>query len=235
VEVLEHPIIFYMFGLPIRDTVVMTWILMVIIILLVLIIRKRFTSLLDTLLEFITGLIGDILNEDNLNPYLPVLGSLMIFILLANILSVVPFLKSPTSDINTTIALSLVVFFAVHYYGVRKKGLWGYLKTISNPIFLLPLEIISQASRTLALTLRLFGNVMSGDLIVAIIFSIIPLILPIPLVALSLLTGVLQAYILTTLAALYISSAVEVNLEDEKVKKAKLKNNLFHRKEKINE
>lgn len=234
-EVLEHPIIFYMFGLPIRDTVVMTWILMVIIILLVLIIRKRFTSLLDTLLEFITGLIGDILNEDNLNPYLPVLGSLMIFILLANILSVVPFLKSPTSDINTTIALSLVVFFAVHYYGVRKKGLWGYLKTISNPIFLLPLEIISQASRTLALTLRLFGNVMSGDLIVAIIFSIIPLILPIPLVALSLLTGVLQAYILTTLAALYISSAVEVNLEDEKVKKAKLKNNLFHRKEKINE
>ena len=212
----------------------MTWILMVIIVLLVVIIKKTTPSLLEMLLEFISGMVGDVLDVDNLNPYLPLLGSLFIFILLANILSVVPSLKSPTSDINTTLALSLVVFTAVHYYGIRTKGTWGYLKTIADPIFLLPLEIVGQLSRTLSLTLRLFGNIMSSDLIVAIIFSIIPLIAPIPLIALSLLTGILQAYILTTLATLYIASAIEINIEDEKVKKAKLGNIYLHRKEKSN-
>ncbi len=234
-EILQHPIVFYMFGIiPISKTVVMTWILMAIIIILVLLIRKFVPSLLEMLIEFISGMVGDVLDVDNLNPYLPLLGSLFIFLVFANILSVVPGLSSPTADINTTIALALIVFFAVHYYGVRQKGLWGYLKTISDPIFLLPLEVISQVSRTLALTLRLFGNVMSSDLIVAIIVSIVPLIAPIPLIALGLLTGILQAYILTTLATLYIASAVEINIEDEKMKKSSLDRKLFKRKETAN-
>ncbi len=234
-DVIKHPIIFYLFGIiPVRDTVIMTWILMAIIILIVLLIKKTKPNLLELLIEFISGLVGDVLDVDNLNPYLPMLGSLFIFLVFANILSIVPGLNSPTADINTTIALSLIVFFSVHYFGIRKKGLWGYLKTISDPIYLLPLEIISQISRTLSLTLRLFGNILSSDLIVAIVFSIVPLIAPIPLIALSLLTGILQAYILTTLATLYIASAVEINAEDEKMKQSGKGRKLFSRKEALN-
>jgi len=233
--VIKHPIIFYLFGIiPVRDTVIMTWILMAIIILIVLLIKKFLPNLLELLIEFISGMVGDVLDVDNLNPYLPMLGSLFIFLVFANILSVVPGLTSPTSNINTTIAFALIVFFSVHYFGIRHKGVLGYLKTISDPIYLLPLEIISQISRTLSRTLLLFGNILSSDLIVAIVFSIIPLIAPIPLIALSLLTGILQAYILTTLAPLYIASAVEINAEDEKMKRSGAGRKLFRRKETLN-
>lgn len=230
-DIIDHPILFYLFGMPISQTVVMTWILMAITIVIVLILRKVLPSLLETLLEFITGMVGDVLDVDNLNPYLPLLGSLFIFILLSNIISIVPGLRSPTSDINTTLALALVVLFSVQIYGIRQKGFWGYLKTFSDPIWLFPLEIVSQISRTFSLTLRLFGNIMSGDLIVAIVFSIIPLIVPVAMMSLSLLTGVLQAYVFTILAALYIASAVEVNIEDEKMRKAGSRKNKKNRKE----
>lgn len=230
-EIIEHPVLFYLAGIPISETVVMTWILIAITVVLVLIIKKVFPSLLETLLEFITGMVGDVLDVDNLNPYLPLLGSLFIFILLSNIISIVPGLKSPTSDINTTLALALVVLFSVQFYGIRSKGLVGYLKTFSEPIWLFPLEIVSQISRTFSLTLRLFGNIMSGDLIVAIIFSIVPLIVPVALMSLSLLTGVLQAYVFTILSALYIASAVEVNLEDEEMKKEGRRKKTRNRKE----
>jgi F-type H+-transporting ATPase subunit a len=117
---------------------------------------------------------------------------------------------SPTANINTTIALAVVVFFAVHIFGVIEKGAWGYVKDFASPIFILPLEIVSQFSRTLSLSVRLFGNILSTDLIVAIVFSLIPFIVPLPLAALGMLTGVLQAYIFIVLASLYISSAVEI-------------------------
>ena len=230
-DIIDHPVLFNLFGMPISQTVVMTWILMAITIVIVLILRKMLPSLLETLLEFITGMVGDVLDVDNLNPYLPLLGSLFIFILLSNIISIVPGLRSPTSDINTTLALALVVLFSVQIYGIRQKGFWGYLKTFSDPIWLFPLEIVSQISRTFSLTLRLFGNIMSGDLIVAIVFSIIPLIVPVAMMSLSLLTGVLQAYVFTILAALYIASAVEVNIEDEKMKRASSRKTKKNRKE----
>ena len=230
-DIIDHPVLFYLFGMPISQTVVMTWILMAITIVIVLILRKALPSLLETLLEFITGMVGDVSDVDNLNPYLPLLGSLFIFILLSNIISIVPGLRSPTSDINTTLALALVVLFSVQIYGIRQKGFWGYLKTFSDPIWLFPLEIVSQISRTFSLTLRLFGNIMSGDLIVAIVFSIIPLIVPVAMMSLSLLTGVLQAYVFTILAALYIASAVEVNIEDEKMKRASSRKTKKNRKE----
>ena len=148
--------------------------------------------------------------EAKIIKYLPILGTLAIFLLVSNIFGNFPFMVSPTSNINTTIALALVVFFAVHAYGISEKGLWGYAKDFANPIFILPLEVVSQISRTLSLSIRLFGNILSTDLIVAIIFSLIPFFLPLPLAALSILTGVLQAYIFTVLASLYIASAVEV-------------------------
>ena len=105
--------------------------------------------------------------------------------------------------------MALVVFFSVHYFGIRAKGVLGYLKHLSSPIFMLPMEIIGQFSRTLSLTLRLFGNIISTELVVAVIFALVPLIAPLPLIGLSMLTGILQAYIFTVLAAVYVSTAVE--------------------------
>ena len=217
-DVISHPVVFTLLGIPIRNTVVMTWILMAIIIGLVLIVKQVKPSLLEMLLEFIEGIVGDVLDVENLTPYLPLLGSLFIFICFSNLLSVVPGLSSPTADVNTTFALAVIVFFAVHFYGIQKKGFWKYLKTFSDPIFLFPIELLGHFSRTLSLTLRLFGNIMSGDLIVAIVFSLLPMIIPIPFILLGMVTGVIQAYIMTTLATLYIASAVEISSEDERKK-----------------
>lgn len=218
-EVIEHPIVFTLFGImPIRDTVVYTWITMAGIIALVLILKLLKPNLLEYILEAIISILDDAMDVDDLHPYIPLLGSLMIFTFTANLISIFPGMKSPTSDLNTTIALALIIVFSVHVYGMIKKGVWKYIKEFANPIFMLPVELIGQFSRTLSLAMRLFGNILSGDLIVAIVFSIVPMFLPIAMSAITMVSGVLQAYVLTTLAALFISSAVEINEEDLKMK-----------------
>jgi len=123
----------------------------------------------------------------------------------------VPVVVTPTRDINTPLALSLVVFFSVYYFGIRAKGLVGYFRDMASPIFMLPMELISHVSRTLSLTLRLFGNIISTELIVAVVFALVPLVVPLPLVAFSMLTGVLQAYIFVVLAAVYIGAGLEAS------------------------
>ncbi|MDD2522911.1 MAG: F0F1 ATP synthase subunit A [Anaerolineaceae bacterium] len=240
-DVIEHPIVFELFGIiPVRDTVVYTWITMGAIIALVLILKLVKPNLLEYILEAIISIIDDAMDVDDLHPYIPLLGSLMVFTLTANLISIVPRMKSPTSDLNTTIALALIVVFSVHIYGMIKKGVWAYLKDFASPIFMFPIELIGQFSRTLSLSMRLFGNILSGDLIVAIVFSIIPVLLPIAMTAVTMISGVLQAFVLTTLAALFISSAVEINEEDSKMKaegkKTSIKElfNKNFRKEKIN-
>ncbi len=208
-EAVTPQVIFYLFGLPVRSTVIATWISMGLIISVVLILNYSRPFLLENLVEFIANLISGIMNNKKVNQFLPVLGTLIIFITVSNLLGIFPLLTAPTSDINTTIALSLIVFFAVHFYGITSKGASGYFKNLASPIFLLPLEIIGQVSRTISLSLRLFGNILSGELITSIIFSLIPLIAPLPLIGLSLLIGVLQAYVFTALASVYIASAIE--------------------------
>lgn len=218
-EVIDHSIVFHLFGiLPIRDTVLYTWITMGIIIGFVLLLKVLKPNLLEYILEMVISVLDDAMDVDNLHPYIPLLGSLMIFTLFANLISVIPGMKSPTADINTTIGLALIVVLSVHIYGMMKKGVWKYLKEFASPIFMLPVELIGQFSRTLSLSMRLFGNILSGDLIVAIVFSIVPYFLPIALTAITMVSGVLQAFVLTTLAALFISSAVEINEEDQKIK-----------------
>lgn len=218
---LSHPILFYLAGIPVRDTVVYTWITMGVIVGIVLILKMFKPNLLEMILEAVISVVDDAMDVDELHPYIPLLGSLLIFVMTANLISILPGMKSPTSDLNTTVALALVVVFSVHIYGMIKKGVWKYLKEFASPIFMLPIELIGQLSRTLSLSLRLFGNVLSGDLIVAIVFSIIPMVVPIAMTVLSMVTSILQAYVLTTLAALFISSAVEINEEDEKMKAEK--------------
>ncbi len=210
-EAVTPQVIFTILGLQITNTVISTWVLMVIILVITWVIRKYKPEIGEIIIEMINGIIGSVMPEETkVTKFLPILGSLAIFLLIANVFSIFPFMVSPTANINTTIALAIVVFFAVHIYGIREKGLWNYLKDFATPVFILPLEIVSQFSRTLSLAIRLFGNVLSTDLIVAIVFSLIPFILPLPLAALAMLTGVLQAYIFTVLASLYIASAVEI-------------------------
>lgn len=199
---------FTVFGVPIRDTVVATWALMAILLVLAVVINRRKPTALEMLVDFINDLVSGIIGRPAV-PYLALLGTLAIFIAAANVVGVVPFLVSPTRDINTPLALALVVFFSVHYFGIRAKGLFRYLKEMASPIFLLPLEIISQISRTISLTLRLFGNIFSAELILAIVFLLVPLFVPLPLAGLGIFTGLLQAYIFTALAAVYIGAGIE--------------------------
>lgn len=215
-ESIAPQVVFYLFGLPITDTVVSTWVLMAIIILMAYLIRKFKPAAGELIIEMINGIVSSVMPEGTrVSKYIAILGTLTIFLMLANIFSVFPLMVSPTANINTTLALAIIVFFAVHIYGIQEKGLWGYLKDFADPIFILPLEIVSQFSRTLSLSVRLFGNILSTDLIVIIVFSLIPFIVPLPLAALGMLTGVLQAYIFTVLASLYIASAVEIQYTEE--------------------
>ena len=211
-------VVFYLFGLPITDTVVSTWVMMALLIIAAFLISKYAPHIGEFIIEMINSIVSSVMPENvKVIKFLPFLGTLGVFLLLGNIFSIFPLMVSPTADINTTFALSALVFFAVHYYGVREKGLWGYIKDTATPVFVFPLEIISQLSRTLSLTIRLFGNIISTDLVVAIIFSLVPFIAPLPLAALGMLTGVLQAYIFTVLASLYIASAIEIaDVEEER-------------------
>lgn len=217
-EAVIPDVVFKIFGLAITETVVSTWVMMALIIGGALLVRKFKPAAGEFIIEFVNSIVGSVMPEGIVvSKYIAILGSLAVYLLFANIFSIFPLMLSPTANINTTIALSVVVFFAVHIYGILEKGLWGYIKDFANPIFILPLEIVSQFSRTLSLSVRLFGNILSTDLIVAIVFSLVPFILPLPLAALGMLTGVLQAYIYTVLASLYIASAVEIQeMEQER-------------------
>jgi F-type H+-transporting ATPase subunit a len=143
--------------------------------------------------------------------YLPFLGTLFLFVAVSNLGTVIPGFAPPTGSLSTTAALALCVLFAVPYFGIKEQGLAGYLKTYTEPtLLMLPFNIISELSRTLALAVRLFGNMMSGTLIVAILLTITPLLFPLVMTALGLLTGMVQAYIFSILAAVYIAAATTI-------------------------
>ena len=203
-------VVFTIFDIPVRDTVVSTWIMMAIIVGTVAVVGRRWPAALGMLVNFLIDIVSSVMGRP-VEPYLPFLGTLAIFIAAANVIGVVPVLVSPTRDVNTPVALALVVFLSVYYFGIRAKGLRGYFKDLASPIFMLPMELISHVSRTLSLALRLFGNIISTELIVAVVFALVPLIVPLLLVAFSMFTGILQAYIFTVLAAVYIGAGLEAS------------------------
>jgi F-type H+-transporting ATPase subunit a len=142
-------------------------------------------------------------------PFLPFLATLFIFITTANILSLIPGLEPPTARVETDAALAVIVFFAVHYFGIRSRGVARYLADLAKPTWImLPLNLISQLTRTFSLMVRLFGNIMSGVFVIGIVLSLVGLFVPIPFMALDLLTGLIQAYIFTVLAMVFIGGAV---------------------------
>lgn len=141
---------------------------------------------------------------------LPLVGTLALFIAVGNTMAIVPGLEAPTSDLATAAALATVVFFAVPLFGVRSRGVEGYLKHYLEPTWImLPFNIISEATRTLAMAMRLFGNMMSGHLVLAVLLLIAGLLVPVPILALHLLIGLVQAYIFTILTLVYIGAVLK--------------------------
>lgn len=171
--------------------------------------RSRWQSMLEALVETIEGQIREITRQSP-RPYLPFIGSLFLFISISNLISVVPGFRSPTGSLSTTSALALCVFVAVPFFGITRQDLRTYLRQYLQPtVIMLPFQIISEFSRTLSLAIRLFGNVMSGAMIIAVLISIVPFFLPVVMTALGILIGQIQAYIFAVLATVYIASATQ--------------------------
>jgi F-type H+-transporting ATPase subunit a len=249
--VIEHPPIFRLPG--VWDHVTYTWVVMIILIAVVLVARGKLAlvprgaqNVLEVVLEQFIALIDDVIGHEG-RRYLPLIGTLGLFILLGNLIGLVPGMHGPTTNLNTTAACALVVFFAYHYIGIKKQGIGTYLNHFSGPmewspgmvpikLLMFPIEVISHLARPLSLTLRLFGNMTGGHILLAIIFFLMGLdgligwalsgspagiifggVGGIVMVAftvgflypLKILVSFLQAFIFVMLTMLYISGAIE--------------------------
>jgi F-type H+-transporting ATPase subunit a len=213
-------IIFWQYGIvKLNATIVFTWGLMLVLAVGSKIITSTFTSgqtrsrWQDLLEIVVTGMAKQIEEVGLSQPhkYLDFLGTLFLFVAAASLCTIIPGYEPPTGSLSTTAALALCVFVAVPFFGIRDQGMGSYLKSYSKPTFImLPFNIISELSRTLALAIRLFGNMMSGAMIVGILLTITPFLFPIFMTVLGLLTGMVQAYIFSILAAVYIAAATRV-------------------------
>jgi len=209
--------IFWQSGfVKLNATIAFTWALMAALVLVsALVTRKlgtgRTLSRWQSLLEIVVTAIASQVQEVGLQQprkYIAFLGTLFLFVAASSLCTVIPGFDPPTSSLSTTAALAGCVFIAVPFFGIAGQGLGGYLKTYVQPtIVMLPFNLISELSRTLALAVRLFGNMMSGSMIVAILLTITPFVFPVVMTLLGLLTGMVQAYIFSILAAVYIAAA----------------------------
>ena len=210
-------------------TIVVTWVLMILMVTGAWLITRNLKSDIKTsrwqnVLEMLVLTMKDQIKEVGLNKprkYMGFIGTMFLFIVVSNLLSIIPWYEPPTASLSTTTALAICVFLAVPLFGITENGLKGYLKTYLQPNFImLPFNIISEVSRTMALAVRLFGNIMSGGLIISVLLSIAPFFFPIIMSALGMLTGVIQAYIFAILATVYIAAATQ-DEENKKLKNVK--------------
>jgi len=210
-------IIFWQYGfIKLNATIMFTWGLMFVLVLGSNVITRNLSTGLQrsrwqNLLEIVVTAIQKQIEEVGLphpHKYLSFLGTIFLFIGLASLCTIIPGYEPPTGSLSTTVALALCVFIAVPLFGIEERGLGGYFKSYLQPtVIMLPFNIISEFSRTLALAVRLFGNMMSGAMIVGILLTITPFIFPIVMSLLGLLTGMVQAYIFSILATVYIAAA----------------------------
>jgi F-type H+-transporting ATPase subunit a len=209
--------IFWQHGLlKLNGTIVFTWALMLVLAVGSKLVTRNLSTDLkrapwQSLLEIVvTGIAKQIEDVGLHQPqrYIGFLGTLFLFVALAALCTVIPGYEPPTGSLSTTAALALCVLVAVPFFGIQEQGLGGYLKSYVEPtIIMLPFNVLSEFSRTLALAVRLFGNMMSGTMILAILLTITPFVFPVFMSALGLLTGMVQAYIFSILAAVYIAAA----------------------------
>jgi F-type H+-transporting ATPase subunit a len=204
----------------VNATVAFTWGLMLAMTLVAILVtrklsagmeRSRWQNLLEIVVTALERQIVEVGIADA-RTYIGFLGTLFLFVATASLCSVIPGYESPTASLSTTTALALCVFVAVPLYGIRQRGLRSYLASYAEPtVFMLPFNVIGEISRTLALAVRLFGNMMSGAMIAGILLIVTPFFFPIVMTALGLLTGMIQAYIFFILATVYIAAATAVS------------------------
>jgi F-type H+-transporting ATPase subunit a len=210
--------VFQIGPVPITEPVLVTWAIMIGLAALAFLVTRRLSlqpsraqAALEAVVSAIDGQIADTMQADPA-PYRALIGTILIYVLLANWSSLVPGIEPPTAHLETDAALALIVLGATIVYGVRMQGLGGYLKTFAEPSWvMIPLNLVEQITRTFSLIVRLFGNIMSGVFIIGIILSLAGLLVPIPLMALDLLTGAVQAYIFAVLACVFIGAAIGEN------------------------
>jgi F-type H+-transporting ATPase subunit a len=211
--------VFTVGSLEVTTTVINTWVMMLLLSAGAYLVGRNLKlrpglmqNVLEWIVEAIEKLIREMVGVEDTTIFLPVVGTLTFFIGTANLIGLLPGLSCPTPDINTPLAMALVVSFSVPYFGIRMRGVWGYLRHYVEPIFImLPIEIISQIARTFSLTFRLFGNILGEEIIISILFIVMPLFVPVPMMLFSIFTGLLQAYIFTLLTCVYIGGAVKAH------------------------
>ena len=210
-------IVYFTLGpLKISATLVFTWLTMAVLVVLSWLVTRNLKvtgavskpqHMAEAVVEFLVSEIRGPMGVDA-RPYLPFVGTLFLFVAMSNVLSIFPGFQQPTGSLTTTAALAIAVLVAVPAFGIARVGLGRYLKSYLEPTpFMLPFTLLGEITRTLALAVRLFGNIMSGTVIVAILLSIAPLFFPVIMQVFGLLIGVLQAYIFAVLAMVYIASA----------------------------
>lgn len=224
-EINIDQIIYWEWGfMKLNATLVYSWAVMVVLVSISWFVSRDLTegtgisrkqALIESLVVIIQKQIEETTQEKT-DRYLPFIGTLFLFILVSNLISVIPGVYSPTASLSTTAALAISVFVAVPVFGIGSRGVKSYFENYVKPTpLMLPFNIIGELSRTLALAVRLFGNIMSGSLIVAILLSLSPLFFPVVMQAFGLLIGVIQAYVFAILALVYIASASRIHNSEE--------------------
>jgi F-type H+-transporting ATPase subunit a len=212
---LASTVLFHIGPVAITRPVVTTWAIMLALPLASYLMTRRLTlhpdrrqAMLEVVVMGIAQQIEEVTRK-NARPFLSLLGTLFIFLVACNLSDVLPGVEAPTGKLETPAALALIVFGSVHYFGLRARGALGYLASFAEPkLVMLPLNIVSEVTRTFSLMVRLFGNVMSGGFVMMLVVSLAGLFLPIPLMVLEILVGLVQAYIFTVLATVFIGAAV---------------------------
>jgi F-type H+-transporting ATPase subunit a len=208
--------------LAITDTVATTWGVMLFLALAALLLTRglsplpaRRQTVAEGIVATIERAIGEVVPAAAVRRVLPFVATLWIFVLAANLAGLIPGLHAPTRDLSATAALALLVFASTHWYGIRDKGLRAYLRHYTEPSpILLPFHVISELTRTLALAIRLFGNMMSLEMAALLVLLIAGFLVPVPLLMLHVIEAVVQAYIFGILALIYIAGAIEPIADD---------------------
>ncbi len=224
-EITPDVYIYWQYGFAkLNSTILVTWVNIVLLVGVSALVTRRLSSDENlgrgqNLLEVVVGNIRKQIADMGLSPvdeFLPFIGTIFLFILVPNLLSVVPGYRAPTGSLSTSAALAICVFIAVPVWGIMRRGISGYFKLYIKPNpFMLPFNLMGEVSRTLALAVRLFGNIMSGAMIGGILLSLAPLFFPVLMNILGLITGVIQAYIFAVLAAVYLAAAIRVQKDQE--------------------
>ena len=208
--------LFHVGPVPVTGVVVTTWAIMAVMTVASWLGTRRaaggrWQATLEVVVETLRDQITDVIGAKAAR-YLPLLGTLFLFIAVSNLSAMVPGTSPPTAHLETDAALAIVVFFSVHIYGIAAHGLRGYLAGFTRPnVLLLPFNLIGEVTRTFSLMVRLFGNIMSHEIVLGLLLVLAGLIVPIPLMVLAIVIGVIQAYIFTVLATVFIGAAVETS------------------------